>query len=136
MTMLDTRDPPFLPAIETVLDIPVPPSVNRTRKINYAALGQIAAWRKHADVLLMASGQLRGAIVNIPRYELEIILDEAKCRIDPDNVLKAAIDYLRRIEVIQDDSPKHARKITVRWGKVEAGCRLIVTPLEAGRDGK
>lgn len=136
MTMLDTRNPPFLPAIETVLDIPVPPSVNRTRKLNPAALGAVAAWRKHADAIVMASGQLRGAVVNIPRYELEIILDEAKCRIDPDNVLKAAIDYLRRIEVIQNDSPKHARKITVRWGECPSGCRLIVTPLEAGRDAR
>jgi hypothetical protein len=36
------------------------------------------------------------------------------------------IDYLRRIEVIQNDSPKYFRKLTVEWGTAPEGCRVTV----------
>lgn len=115
----------------SILDVPIPPSVNRTRRVNWAGHAKLKEWHARADTLITASGQYRSAWRNIPRYEVSIILDEKRCRIDPDNAAKAAIDYLRRIEVIQDDNKKHARKITIEWGEAPEGCRLIVKPLEA-----
>jgi Holliday junction resolvase RusA-like endonuclease len=124
-------DRPFAPAPDTVLDVPVPPSVNATRKVNWAGHAKLKEWHASADALITASGQYRSAWRNIPRYEIAIILDEGRCRKDPDNIVKHAIDYLRRIEVIQDDSPRHARKITIEWGKAPQGCRLVIKPIEA-----
>ncbi len=77
----------------------------------------------------MASGQAKGWR-NIQRYELTIVLDEQRCRKDPDNIAKHAIDYLRRIEVITNDAPRNARKITIEWGEAPEGMRLIVRACE------
>ncbi len=98
------RDRPFGCPMDTVLDIPIPPSVNETRRLNRSAIGKHEKWRKVADKVLMASGQLKKGWRNIERYELTVTLDEKRCRTDPDNVLKSAIDYLRRIEVITNDA--------------------------------
>lgn len=118
-----------------ILDIPVPPSVNRTRRINWAALPMVKKWKKAADLVLMASGQYRAAKPHriSGQYELTIVLNEAKCRKDLDNPIKAAIDYLRRLDLIEDDSPKYARQVVIMWGDAPEGCRLILRPVTAGR---
>ena len=128
--MVSMADAPFHCPPDTVIDIPLPPSVNETRRVNRAALGKLDKWKKHADATLMASGQFRRAWRNISRYELVIVLDETRCRIDPDNIAKSAIDFLRRIEIVTNDAPKNVRKITIEWGEAPEGMRLIVKPLE------
>ena len=123
-------DLPFLPPPDTVLDVPVPPSVNRTRGFSGQGLGRIRAWYRRADMALIANGQYRAAQKNISRFELVIVLDEKQCRMDLDNVAKAGIDFLRRIQIVKDDGPKHMRKVTIEWGVAPAGCRIIVKPIE------
>lgn len=112
--------------IETVLDVPVPPSVNKTRRINWAAMPKLDAWKKHADGLLMSSGQFKRAHRFTGPFDLTIVLDEAKCALDADNPVKVAVDYLRRIELIQNDDKRFMRSFTVRWGEAPEGCRLIL----------
>lgn len=114
--------------MNAVLDIPVPPSVNRTRKINRAALDKLEAWQVQCDRHLMASGQYRVASANriTGQFALHITLCEQQCRMDLDNVLKAAIDYLRRVELIPNDDPAHFRKLMVEWGDAPKGCRLTL----------
>ena len=129
-SMVSMADAPFHCPPDTVLDIPLPPSVNRTRRLDKAALPKVKAWKEAADKTIMASGQMRRAWRNMKRYELTIVLDEAQCNLDPDNPVKSAIDYLRRIEIITDDAPKNARRITIEWGDAPAGMRLIIRPLE------
>lgn len=122
----DVSAPPFLPAPDIVLDVPLPPSVNRTRRIDPAAAGEVERWKKSADMLLMAAGQYRAAKkAAFDRFEITIILNE-DCRLDLDNPVKAAIDYLRRIEVIPNDDKRHLRKLTVVWGEAPEGCRLVL----------
>lgn len=123
-------DLPFLPPPDTILDVPVPPSVNRVRGLNKAGLHRGRVWAKRADMALMANGQYRTAQKNITRFELQIILDEKQCHADLDNVAKCAIDYLHRIQIVVNDSPKHMRKVSIEWGHAPAGCRLIVKPIE------
>ena len=125
---VDVSDVPFAPPADIVLDVPVPPSVNRTRKIDRAASRKVEAWEKAADSWLMWSGQFRKAKASGPvdRFELTIILSEEKCRLDCDNPIKSAIDYLRRLELIPNDDPKHMRKLTVLWGHAPEGARLIL----------
>lgn len=121
-------DRPFGCPPDTVLDIPVPPSVNATRTLNKAALRKVDAWKASADKRLMASGQYRAAKCTPvgDRFEVKIILCETKCKLDADNPAKAAIDYLRRIELIPDDSPKHMRRLVIEWGEAPEGCRIIL----------
>lgn len=126
--MLDTTDRPFGLPPDIVLDVPIPPSVNRTRKIDFRAAALVEKWKADADAMLMLSGQYRAA-KRVPigdRVELTIILDEQKCDLDPDNPVKAAIDYLRRIELIRNDDKRFMRKLTVEWGVAPEGCRLIL----------
>lgn len=121
-------DPPFAVAPDIILDVPVPPSVNKTRKLDKRALKAVEKWKHQADVRLMVSGQYRQAKrQKLPvRFELTIILDEQKCRLDADNPIKAAIDYLRRLELIQNDDKRFMRGLHVLWGEAPEGCRLIL----------
>ena len=116
---------------EAVLDIPVPPSVNRTRKVDRASLPMIKAWQVQCDRQLMASLQFRKAkAANITRFELQIIVDERHCRCDLDNIAKSAIDYLKRTEIIPDDGPAYMRKFSVEFGEARLGCRMILKPAD------
>lgn len=123
-------DPPFGVPPDVVLDIPVPPSVNETRKINHAARGKLAVWKAQCDMALMASGQFRFAAKNKPgdRFEIVIILNEQLCNQDADNPIKSAIDYVRRLELVKDDDKRYLRHITVRWGEAPEGCRILLRP--------
>lgn len=125
-------DPPFACPPDIVLDLPAPPSVNRTRRVDWKGRRQIEAFANVADAYVMAAkGRANSPlrIEKIPRFELLITLSESHTRIDLDNGLKALIDYLRRIEVIEDDSPKHMRRLTIEWGRAPHGCRVTIKPL-------
>lgn len=128
------EDRPFGCPLDHILDIPVPLSVNRTRRENKAARKDIDNWLARADAQLFASGQFKTARrqrnTKLP-CEIKIILDPKKCKLDPDNPVKNAIDYLRRLELIENDTGKHVRKITVEWGAAPEGCRIVISDLGA-----
>lgn len=124
----DTAETPFRPAIECTLDIPVPPSVNKTRRIDWANHRKHQEWRKQAGMHLMEVGQFRSRLRNVQRYELTIVLDENQVEIDPDNAVKACGDFLKTMNVIVDDAPQNARRIEIVWGTAPAGVRLILRP--------
>ncbi len=124
----DVSDRPFALPADIVLDVPVPPSVNKTRRVDPAAAREVEEWKRQADMLLMASGQFRAATRAGPvdRFELTIILSEKKCRLDCDNPVKSAVDYLRRLELIKNDDKRYMRRLVVEWGEAPAGCRLVL----------
>ena len=128
--VISMADAPFHCPPDTVLDVPVPPSVNRTRSVNWAGMRETTAWRKRAGMMLMASGQYRRAQKKIPRFEIKIVLCETLCRLDLDNTAKHAIDYLRHLGIITNDAPQNMRRVTVEWGLAPAGCRITVKPCE------
>src|SRR5262249_31667769 len=132
-----TIDRPFaLPPrelITTVLDLPAPPSVNRTRKIDWKMAPKFKGWTQAADNLVLAA---KSRSVNplglrkVPgRFELRIVLSEAHTGLDLDNGIKWTIDYLRRIDLIVDDSPKYLRRLVVEWGAAPQGARITITEL-------
>jgi hypothetical protein len=88
----------------------------------------VQAWQNQCDMVLTLSGQYRAAEKITGPYELTVLLSDKLCKRDPDNVLKSAIDYLRRLKLIKNDSPKYARRIVVEWGEAPRGCRLILKP--------
>lgn len=124
-------DPPFAVAPDMILDLPAPPSVNRTRRLDFSALRIISAWKNVADAYVLSAKQREISplkLAKIPRFELHIVMSD-RSRVDLDNGLKALIDYLRKIEVIEDDSPKHMRRLVVEFGNAPQGCRVTVRPL-------
>jgi Holliday junction resolvase RusA-like endonuclease len=118
-------DAPFHCPPDIVLDLPVPPSVNRTRKIDYA-------WQNVSDQFIIAARGRSNSplrLRKIMRFEAIVTLSEHHTKIDLDNSLKCLIDYLKRIEVIEDDGPKFMRRVTVEWGIAPMGCRVVVRPI-------
>ena len=128
---IDTSDRPFgLPA-DTVLYLPPPPSVNRTRRMDGAGYAVLAKWEQLADKEILARGGMR-KLPRIPgRFEATLVIDEHLNNIDLDNGIKAVIDYARRLELIVDDDKRHMRRVTIEWGHAPTGCRLILRPVEA-----
>lgn len=116
-----------------VLDLPAPPSVNRTRRVDFAAGRKFKGWTKTADAMVLA-GRARTRDPqprSVPSpFAVEVVLSEAHTKIDLDNGLKWLIDYLCRIEVIEDDGPAHMRELVVRLGVAPEGCRVTVRPME------
>lgn len=117
---------------DIVLDLPSPPSVNRTRKINWAARRAVEAWKNVAHAYVLAAKGRSVAplkLTKIPKFELTVTLSRHHTRIDLDNGLKAVIDYCRQIELIEDDSPKHMCRLVVEYGLAPHGCRVVVRPM-------
>lgn len=108
-----------------VLDLPVPPSVNQTRRVDWATRNKFSGWNDTADRLLIAARSYRPTAGPV---QITITMSEKHTRIDLDNGLKWLLDYLRRIAAIEDDNPKILRKITVEWGEAPEGCRVVVRP--------
>jgi Holliday junction resolvase RusA-like endonuclease len=131
IAMPSMTDPPFAVSPDIVLDLPAPPSVNRTRKVDWKGKRQMTAFQNVADAyVLAAKGRTNSPLklTKVSRFELTITMSEHHTKIDLDNGLKALIDYLRRIELIEDDSPKHMRRLVVQWGLAPHGCRVTVRP--------
>lgn len=126
----DTSNPPFF-IPDVVVDIPVPPSVNRARKIDWSTYPRVKNWQVQADRTLIASRQVRGVKKITGPYELQIIIDGKQTGCDLPNLEKLAIDYLVRIEVLADDGPKHLRRLVMEFGDAPKGCRVIVKPMGA-----
>jgi hypothetical protein len=120
-----------------VLDVPVPPSVNRLRKLNRKGLAQLAKWQGVADKLVTAQwagARLRGGCsrpsLTGQAVEVRIAISE-KTRIDLDNAGKALLDYLCRIEVISDDRKRFVKRIVLEVVASEVapeGVRMTVSP--------
>jgi Holliday junction resolvase RusA-like endonuclease len=97
---------------DVVLDLPIPPSINRTRRMDWRSMTRRNQWENDANAL---------ALLNLNRrkftgkFEVRITVSES-CRMDLDNCVKHLIDYARKIELIIDDSPKYMRRIVVDWG--------------------
>ncbi len=123
-------DRPFACPPDIVLDLPVPPSVNRTRRSHGPGIRLVNEWAKRADMMVMARRRpiMRGEWQLQGRFEIEITVSE-RCRSDLDNLPKSLIDYLRRIKIVRNDSPKYMRKVTLQWGDAPEGVRVTVRPV-------
>ncbi len=125
----DTADRPFGLAADRppiVLDLPVPPSVNRTRRVDWRSAGNSARWMAEADALVLSQGKLPPAVIG--PWEMSITMSDELWRIDPDNGLKCLIDYCRRLDLIENDSPRFARRIVLEFGEAPEGCRITIRP--------
>jgi Holliday junction resolvase RusA-like endonuclease len=109
------------------LFLPYPPSVNEAFGNNKSGRGRgryktakYKAWLKEANALCMkqrAEKTLGSPIVG--PYEAHMTFSEDKRRWNSDlsNRIKVAEDFLKRAELIEDDSK--CEKLTVAWGPCE-----------------
>jgi Holliday junction resolvase RusA-like endonuclease len=125
MPLIDTSDAPFAAPPVIVLDLPVPPSVNKTRKLRPAGVVILAKWKDAADKFVLAQRARQPRKIS-GGFELIVTFSEQHTGMDLDNGLKALIDYLRRIDAIQDDAQKYLRRLTVEWGDAPEGCRVHI----------
>jgi Holliday junction resolvase RusA-like endonuclease len=117
---------PAKPAFVT-LTMPVPPSVNRTRRVDWANAGIKSAYYLRTDLELMAAHSARLVRKILGPYELSIVIP-AHSRMDLDNHIKVLIDYLVSREFVPADSKKYLRKISIAWGS-GTGCLVTIREL-------
>jgi hypothetical protein len=107
------------------LDLPIPISVNRLRRVDWASNRARKEYYLRTDLWLSAYGP-RPAPVRVitGAYELEIQIPE-KSRLDLDNHVKSLIDYLVEREFVAGDHKKFLRGYSVKWAPIET-CRIII----------
>lgn len=111
-----------------VIDLPMPPSVNRIWRANRAGPKKVsispeyAAWKQHADRMTLATAQFRGLRTITGPFEAKIVLQRQ--RGDLDNRSKGILDWLQSRLVIEDD--KFCERLVMEWGEAPAGCRVTV----------
>lgn len=129
----DTSNPPFAPS-DIVLDLPVPPSVNKTRRYDMAHTKIVTEWKKKAEPLVLSAKTSSAnplKLSRIERFEIAVIISEDHTEMDLDNGIKSLVDYLKTIGVIKDDAKRNMRALSVIWGSSEdapEGCRVFVRP--------
>jgi Holliday junction resolvase RusA-like endonuclease len=133
--IIDPADLPFLPPPARVIavELPTPPSTNSLwrQTAGSKASGTITlsekykAWKRQADMQVMAAGTLRGFKTITGKFEARIIL--ARGPGDLDNRIKSVLDWAQSREIIGND--KHCERITAEWGDAPTGCRLVIREL-------
>jgi len=119
-----------------VVGLPFPPSVNRIWRKGRTPAGKhityidkkYKAWRNEADAMLM--GKMPKQRVAGP-FVAFITLDVRRRRkgADADNRIKVTLDYLQRIDLIDNDSL--AETVSVTWGNAPSGCAVLIVPVPA-----
>jgi len=130
---VDAIDPLPADSVEITLDLPVPPSVNETRKINRAAMGKLSAWRKAADKLVIYQRMRdRQNFKFIPgAFEARIVVNSKQERRDLDNFCKSILDYIVSLRLVHDDRGAFLRRLVVEWGEAPEGVRVTLKELRA-----
>lgn len=126
-------DLPFMAPPDRVcaIDLPPPISVNKTRKIDWRNKRKYDAWVTSAGMAIMVAGGMR-KITKMPgQFELHITLDNS-VKMDADNAIKAVADFLKRMRIIVDDSPKYMRRVTIEFGEAQSGMRVKLREIGAG----
>jgi hypothetical protein len=115
------------PALCITLDLPIPPSVNRTRRIDWAGNRKREEFYLRADLYITAHGPRPAPVRKIRGgYELAIQIPETLSGIDLDNHAKALIDYLVSREFVAGDGKRHLRRLILEWGDGPC-CHVTIT---------
>lgn len=115
-----------------IIALPFPPSVNRIWRTRTKANGKpgfyldkrYATWKRVADNEYLANKR-HWKPVKGP-FHITVTLNNQKRRGDADNRLKAVLDWLERVELIENDSL--AESVLIRWGYAPEGCRVELSP--------
>lgn len=115
------------PALTITLNLPIPPSVNRLRRIDWASNHTRQQYYLRNDLFLTAYGPKPAPVRRIRGpYEITIQVPE-RSGLDLDNHVKPLIDYLVSREFVGGDSKRHLRKLVVEWCASGAECHVTIT---------
>jgi hypothetical protein len=115
--------------IRIALNLPIPPSVNAIRRVDWANNKARRQFYLHADLFITAHGPRPPPVRMVTGpYELEILVPDTS-RLDLDNHVKSIIDYLVSREFIPGDSKKYLRGYSVHWAPIEH-CRVTITGVQ------
>ena len=109
------------------LCLPIPPSVNRSRRIDWDGHKKVKEFYLRADLFLSAHDRdaPRKTRSITGRYELTITIPEALSGIDLDNHCKTLIDYLVLRQFVAGDDKRYLRRLVVEWGSALA-CHVTI----------
>jgi len=115
-----------------VFDLPRPPSVNRfVGKLGNKSPA-VVEWIAQCDRFVMATAPRPYPHLKGP-FEIEVIWSVGEFgRADIDNPVKPLLDYMQRIEMIEND--RYCRELVVRFGEAPAGCRVALRQWTGGHD--
>ena len=123
---IDTNNRP-IEKTHISFDLPIPPSVNRLRRVDWANNRKRQEYYLRSDLFLTAHGP-RPAPVRLIKgaYEIRIQIPESLSGIDLDNHCKVILDYLVSREIVPDDSRRFLRRLVVEWGSPTPACRITI----------
>ena len=114
-------------AIEITLDLPIPPSVNRMRRIDWAGNKKRQEYYLRTDLFLVAHGPRPPPVRLISGpFEIRIQIPESLSGIDLDNHCKALLDYLVSREFVPDDAKRYLRRLVIEWGSPTPACHVTI----------
>jgi|SRR5215469_8758582 len=114
---------------DIVLDLPLPPSVNKTRRINWATYNEYKRWTVKADKHLVFYKQNRQAGIDGP-YQILVEVGDTYLRGDLDNILKQLIDYCVSREFVGGDNKMRLREIRMKFvTAIPNACRVTIKPI-------
>jgi Holliday junction resolvase RusA-like endonuclease len=116
------------------LNLPIPPSVNRTRRIDWAGDRARREFYLRADLYITAHGPRPAPVRRITGpYEIKIQIPASLTRMDLDNHCKCLIDYLVSREFVPDDSKRYLQRLivelVVEWTSPSPACRVTINSL-------
>lgn len=113
---------------EITFAIPTPPSLNKTRRIDWAGHKAHKSWRSDAGWSMVPAARKFGKIFG--PFEIEVTVDNS-VKFDLDSTPKAIIDACVAYGLVPDDAPKYMRKITIQWGDVSGGVAVVLRDFPA-----
>jgi len=115
------------PDIHITLDLPIPPSVNRIRRVDWAGNKKRREFYLRSDLFLVAHGPRPPPVRLITgTFEIRIQIPESLSGIDLDNHAKALLDYLVSREFVPDDAKRYLRRLTIEWGSPTPACHITI----------
>ena len=115
------------PAVCITLNLPVPPSVNRIRRVDWAGNKKRSEYYLRSDLFLVAHGPRPPPVRLITgAFEIRIQIPESLSGIDLDNHAKALLDYLVSREFIPDDAKRYLRRLVIEWGSPTPACHITI----------
>lgn len=114
---------PGFPWLE--FELPVPPSVNAFMRRLGNQSPVVRRWKVQADIAFMIARAERTITKIIGPYEAEFVFGR-RPNSDLDNRIKPLMDYLQRIEVIEND--RLCERIECLWGATPGRVKVRLRP--------
>ncbi len=118
-----------------LINLPFPVSANRLWRVGRRPPGSHGKyvhisptyhkWKQAADALYLTQ-KIRLNIVKLGKFSIDIVLsaDMRRASQDGDNFIKCVLDWLQRVEIVDNDCLCESGSWT--WGPAPEGCEIVV----------